>query len=293
MGGRTAAIRQQYFFRCSFWKPFRAARGILLPLSWRKPSRVRTPGGSLNSSLLRGRLRVRTLSIPAWLGHHAWPLWFLLALVVACLILLRLSAWSREHRLRKRRVGVTQETFTAQLEQYGFDPVITGSTFRYLREVQLVPFPVLPGDDLRRGPGSQPRGCRPDRARSHDGVAAGIQPGPSAHPSGHGRRPDPAASGVTAHHEDRRSLNPASPNRNRVGPSAGQIPTPNSTSCLVSRVGVNVVGRPPMEFVAFPQLSSHDNADGQHGDPSGYQPYVAHKSPARLRGDVLATCAPE
>jgi hypothetical protein len=95
-------------------------------------------------------LRVRTLTIPAWLGHHAWPLWLLLALVVACVALLRLSAWFREHTLRRNRAGVTQETFTAQLEQYGFDPVITGSTFRYLREVQAIPFPVLPGDDLEK-----------------------------------------------------------------------------------------------------------------------------------------------
>ena len=99
---------------------------------------------------------VRTFSIPAWLGHHALPLWLLLALVVACMALLRLSAWSREHKLRQMRVGITQETFTAQLEQYGFDPVITGSTFRYLREVQLVPFPVLPGDDLEKDLGLTP-----------------------------------------------------------------------------------------------------------------------------------------
>ena len=51
---------------------------------------------------------------------------------------------------------MTQETFTAQLQQYGFDPVITGSTFRYLREVQLIPFPVLPGDDLEKDLGLAP-----------------------------------------------------------------------------------------------------------------------------------------
>ena len=93
---------------------------------------------------------MRTLTIPAWLGHSAWPLCLLLALIVACVLLLRLSAWYREHKLRRQRAGVTQETFTAQLEQYGFDPVITGSTFRYLREVQAIPFPILPGDDLEK-----------------------------------------------------------------------------------------------------------------------------------------------
>lgn len=99
---------------------------------------------------------MRTLSIPAWLGHHAWPLWLLLALIVACVLLLRLSAWYRERKLRRQRSGVTAQTFTAQLEQYGFDPVITGSTFRYLREVQLIPFPVLPGDDLEKDLGLAP-----------------------------------------------------------------------------------------------------------------------------------------
>lgn len=99
---------------------------------------------------------MRTSSIPAWLGHYAWPLWLLLAAVVVCIALLRISVWTRENRLRRKRAGVTQETFTAQLQQYGFDPVITSSTFRYLREVQLVPFPVLPGDDLAKDLGLSP-----------------------------------------------------------------------------------------------------------------------------------------
>jgi hypothetical protein len=89
------------------------------------------------------------------MGHHTW-LWLLAAAVILCVLLLRLSAWTREARLRRKRAGVTQETFTAQLQQYGFDPVITSSTFRYLREVQLVPFPVLPGDDLEKDLGLAP-----------------------------------------------------------------------------------------------------------------------------------------
>jgi hypothetical protein len=68
--------------------------------------------------------------------------------VVASVLLLRLSAWSRERSLRRRRVGLSQQSFTARLQQYGFDPVITGSTYRYLQEVQLVSFPILPGDKL-------------------------------------------------------------------------------------------------------------------------------------------------
>ncbi|HZQ44373.1 MAG TPA: hypothetical protein VFA99_14055 [Acidobacteriaceae bacterium] len=99
---------------------------------------------------------MRTTSITAWLGHHAWPIWLLVAVVAVCIVLLRVSAWSRERRLRHKRAGVTHETFTAQLQQYGFDPVITSSAFRYLREVQLVPFPVLPGDDLEDDLGLTP-----------------------------------------------------------------------------------------------------------------------------------------
>ena len=99
---------------------------------------------------------MRTTSIPAWLGHYAWPLWLLLAAILVSVFLLRLSAWSRDSSIRRKRRGITQETFTAQLEQYGFDPVITSAAFRYLREVQLVPFPVLPGDDLDKDLGLTP-----------------------------------------------------------------------------------------------------------------------------------------
>ncbi len=125
---------------------------------------------------------MRTSSIPAWLGHHAWPLWLLLAAVVACILLLRLSAWIREHRLRRKRAGITQETFTAQLQQYGFDPVITSSTFRYLREVQLVPFPVLPGDDLEKDLGLAPEDIdetvRDLATALHREYSRGLQPIP-------------------------------------------------------------------------------------------------------------------
>lgn len=99
---------------------------------------------------------MRTDSIPGWLAQHAWPVWLLLAVVAVCVVLLRLSLWTREHRLRRRRAGITQETFTGQLQQYGFDAVITSATFRYMREVQLVPFPILPGDQLEEDLGLGP-----------------------------------------------------------------------------------------------------------------------------------------
>ena len=47
---------------------------------------------------------------------------------------------------------MSEETFTAHLQRYGFDPAITGATYRYLQEVQLVNFPILPGDALDEDP---------------------------------------------------------------------------------------------------------------------------------------------
>jgi hypothetical protein len=87
-------------------------------------------------------------SIPLWVRQQARPLEILFGVFAAGLVLLRLSAWFRTYSLRRKRKGITQETFTAQLMQYGFDPVIASSTYRYLQEVQLVPFPIVPGDVL-------------------------------------------------------------------------------------------------------------------------------------------------
>jgi hypothetical protein len=87
-------------------------------------------------------------SISMWIREQAWPLGLVLGALVAGAVLLRLSAWFRNHSLRRKRRGVTQESFTAHLQQYGFDPVIASSTYRYLQEVQMVPFPILPSDGL-------------------------------------------------------------------------------------------------------------------------------------------------
>ncbi|HEX4154279.1 MAG TPA: hypothetical protein VHY48_01580 [Acidobacteriaceae bacterium] len=86
--------------------------------------------------------------IPAWIRQQAWPLGLLAAVLLIIAFLLRISAWFRQHSLRRKRAGVTQDSFTAYLQQYGFDPVIASSTYRYLQEVQLVPFPILPSDAL-------------------------------------------------------------------------------------------------------------------------------------------------
>lgn len=86
--------------------------------------------------------------IPELWRHQVWPIGLFLGAIAASVLLLRLSAWSRERNLRRKRSGLSQESFTAWLQQYGFDPVITSSTYRYLQEVQLVSFPILPGDKL-------------------------------------------------------------------------------------------------------------------------------------------------
>jgi hypothetical protein len=87
---------------------------------------------------------------PLKLSPHLQVVAVLLSLVAGAILLLFLSGWLRRRSLRKKRAGVTQERFTAFLQQYGFDPVITSSTYRYLQEIQMVGFPILPSDALDR-----------------------------------------------------------------------------------------------------------------------------------------------
>ncbi len=72
--------------------------------------------------------------------------------VVLCLglafLLLKWVASTRHRALKREREGVDEASFSRQMQQQGFDPVIARSTFRYLQEVQGVPFPILPTDDL-------------------------------------------------------------------------------------------------------------------------------------------------
>ncbi len=82
------------------------------------------------------------------LREQAWPIMIGLICVGLVYVLLRLSADRRLHRLSQERKDVTESTFAAHLERYGFDPLITRSTYRYLQEVQQVQFPILPGDQL-------------------------------------------------------------------------------------------------------------------------------------------------
>ncbi len=87
-----------------------------------------------------------TLSI--WLKEQAWPIAIILFLAVAAFLAVKLSAQRRHKALGNERSGVSEETFVAHLSQFGFDPVIAGTTYRYLQEVQLVQFPILPADLL-------------------------------------------------------------------------------------------------------------------------------------------------
>lgn len=87
-----------------------------------------------------------TLTI--WLKEQAWPIGIIVACVLLALIVLKISASSRHKTLAREREGITESTFAAHLEKYGFDPVIAAATYRYLQERQLITFPILPGDQL-------------------------------------------------------------------------------------------------------------------------------------------------
>jgi hypothetical protein len=87
-------------------------------------------------------------SLSVWLKEQSWPIGIVLSLVVVGFIILKVSAHRRQTKLSRERSHVTEELFVDHLAQYNFDPLITGTTYRYLQEVQGVQFPVLPSDDL-------------------------------------------------------------------------------------------------------------------------------------------------
>jgi hypothetical protein len=91
-----------------------------------------------------------------WLKQQAWPIGILIALVAATFIVLKLSASYRNAVLSRRRRGMTEQTFVEGLARYNFDPVIAGTTYRYLREVQQIKFPILPSDALDEDLGLDP-----------------------------------------------------------------------------------------------------------------------------------------
>jgi hypothetical protein len=87
-----------------------------------------------------------TLSI--WLKEQALPVGIVLILIGLALLALKISASRRRTVLSRERHGVTEQTFVEHLAQYNFDPVITGTAYRYLQEVQGIQFPILPSDLL-------------------------------------------------------------------------------------------------------------------------------------------------
>ena len=87
-------------------------------------------------------------SLPVWLNEQAGPLVIVAVCIGLALLILKISANRRQQSLARERDGVTESTFANHMEQYGFDPVIASATYRYLQDVQLVKFPILPGDAL-------------------------------------------------------------------------------------------------------------------------------------------------
>lgn len=133
-----------------------ANRGILgLPLHRYQtrfdedaPERTGDPQGRNPFHFRRGIPVGTPENLSILLREQAWPIMIGLICLGLVYVLLKLSAGRRLHRLAEQRKDVTENTFASHLERYGFDPLITRSTFRYLQEVQQIQFPVLPGDKL-------------------------------------------------------------------------------------------------------------------------------------------------
>jgi len=87
-------------------------------------------------------------SLTVWLKDQSWPIAVILGLIVLTFLVLKFSAARRHKALASQREGVSEDSFVAHLQKYGFDPKITGAAYRYLQEVQRVKFPILPGDAL-------------------------------------------------------------------------------------------------------------------------------------------------
>ena len=87
-------------------------------------------------------------TVSIWFKEQAWPIGLILLLVAAAFLTVKLSSRRRAAALNRERSGVTEQSFTEHLAKFGFDPLIAGTTFRYLQEVQLVQFPILPTDTL-------------------------------------------------------------------------------------------------------------------------------------------------
>ncbi len=87
-------------------------------------------------------------NLQTWIQQQSVPLLVILGCLVGGFLLLYISARRRRTALVKNRVGVTEQSFTRHMAAYDFDPFISKETYRYLQQVQLVDFPILPGDSL-------------------------------------------------------------------------------------------------------------------------------------------------
>ena len=87
-------------------------------------------------------------TLALWLKEQSVPLAIIVLMVLVVVLILRVSAARRRETMLRERGGISEATFTAYLQRYGFDPLIASTTYHYLQEEQLVAFPILPGDAL-------------------------------------------------------------------------------------------------------------------------------------------------
>lgn len=83
-----------------------------------------------------------------WLQGQIGPLGILLAIAVVAVVALYLLAKSREWRLASKRSGFNEDSFAEQLAAEGMNPRTARIVYEYLRDVQKVPFPMMPEDSL-------------------------------------------------------------------------------------------------------------------------------------------------
>jgi hypothetical protein len=83
-----------------------------------------------------------------WLSEQAVPLAFIVGILVAGFLLLKISAARRKSALLRARAGHTEDTFVEHLSTFGFDPILARSTYRYLQNHQNVHFPIFLTDHL-------------------------------------------------------------------------------------------------------------------------------------------------
>jgi hypothetical protein len=91
---------------------------------------------------------VTPTDLSIWLKEQAWPLGIIAFIIIFTYLALKVSSRRRQRALAEERSGINEQTFSEYLEQFGFDPAITSSAYRYLQQVQGVTFPILPTDAL-------------------------------------------------------------------------------------------------------------------------------------------------